>query len=597
MPMHSYAESSSGKHVGIWIRVSTEDQAKGESPAHHEKRARYYAEAKGWQITEVYNLSGVSGKSVLGHPEARRMLKDVKGGRISGLIFSKIARLARNTKELLELSDIFREYQADLISLNEAIDTTSPAGRLFYTMIAALAQWEREEIAERVAASIPIRAKLGKRLGGAASLGYEWKDKKLVPNPAEVAVRRLIYQLFLRYKRKKTVARVLNERGFRTRNGSKFTTPTVHRLLKDSTAVGVHRSNYTTKSKDGHTCMEKPQSEWVFNQVEPIISEDVWQQCNTILDQISQNRKPRGRLSKHLFAGVTVCSCGKRMYVPTNMPKYYCQSCCNKIPSLALEMIFQEQLKSFYFSDAEINKYLNRAETEILQLGAQAEILDAEQQQNGREMDRLYRLYMAEGMSIEEFKRRYRTLEERQKQISAELPSLRVRMESSEQQIRKSGEIISEARDLYSRWASLSHDEKRQIIEAITETIKVGRDEIDITLNSLDRGEADPNKGTELSTPVIEKTRCNGIRFPECGFKYSASEGGRNRFCAKLTSFRPRRCNSATEPRVWRYVLTTYNTARIFPYQVESKPLSAGSNATVSTNSISTDFGHAGKPS
>ncbi|MDD3711814.1 MAG: recombinase family protein, partial [Patescibacteria group bacterium] len=64
--------------VGIWIRVSTEDQAKGESPEHHEKRARYYAESKSWQIKEVYHLEAVSGKSVINHPEAQRMLQDIR---------------------------------------------------------------------------------------------------------------------------------------------------------------------------------------------------------------------------------------------------------------------------------------------------------------------------------------------------------------------------------------------------------------------------------------------------------------------------------------------------------------------------------------
>src|SRR5690242_20613732 len=84
----------SGRRVGIWIRVSTEDQAKGESPEHHEARARMYAESKGWNVVKHYDLSGVSGKAVMEHPQAIAMMADVKNGVISALIFSKLARLA-----------------------------------------------------------------------------------------------------------------------------------------------------------------------------------------------------------------------------------------------------------------------------------------------------------------------------------------------------------------------------------------------------------------------------------------------------------------------------------------------------------------------
>lgn len=473
------------KSVGIWIRVSTEDQAKGESPEHHEKRARAYAESKDWEIKEVYHLEAVSGKSVIGHPETKRMLHDIRTGHIQALIFSKLARLARNTRELLEFSDIFREHNADLISLQEAIDTSTPAGRLFYTMIAAMAQWEREEIAERVAASVPIRAKLGKPLGGQAPFGYQWKDKRLVPDHQEVPIRKLLHELFLEHQRKKTVARILNQAGHRTRNGAKFTDTTIGRLLRDSTAKGLHKANYTKSLGDNKKWVLKNPEDWVITPVEPIVSEDLWDQCNYILDEQEKKNKKPARKAVHLFTGVVGCECSgdfNKMYVPSNSPKYICQKCRNKIEIADLEGIFHQQLKDFFFSSEDVGNYLNTADQTIKDKEEVLRTLIEEEKKLKVEMDKTYRLYIDDKITSEGFGERYKPMEERLKQITNQIPELQGEIDFLKIQYLSSDQILNEARDLYSRWPELQSNEKRKIIENITERIVIRQDEVDIHL-------------------------------------------------------------------------------------------------------------------
>ncbi len=470
------------KSVGIWIRVSTEDQVKGESPEHHEKRARYYAESKEWIVKDVYRLEAVSGKSVMEHPETQRMLHDIKSGKITGLIFSKLARLARNTKELLDFAEIFRSYNADLISLQESIDTSTPAGRLFYTMIAAMAQWEREEIAERVAASVPIRAKLGKPLGGQAPFGYTWNDKKLMPDPKEAPIRKLLYELFLEHRRKKTVARILNQSGYRTRNGSKFSDTTILRLLHDHTAKGLRRANYTKSLGENKKWELKPTSEWVFTEIEPIISEEVWNQCNQILDeQQKMNHRPTKK-AVHLFTGIAFCECGTKMYVPSNSPKYICQKCHNKIGTNDLESIFHEQLKEFLLSPKEIFDYLNTSDHTIHEKEELLTSLLNEQTKAKQEMDRLVRLYLDGEMPKEGFGNHYNPYFERYNQIGEKIPELQAEIDFLKIQLVSSDEILHETKDLYDRWTIFTPEEKRRIIETITEKILIGQNEISIQL-------------------------------------------------------------------------------------------------------------------
>lgn len=473
---------SAQKRVGIWIRVSTEDQVKGESPEHHERRARLYAEAKGWNVVEVYRLDAVSGKTVKETPEAKRMLQDIRSGHVTGLIFSKLARLARNTKELLDFSEIFRECGADLISLAESIDTSTPAGRLFYTMIAAMAQWEREEISERVAASVPIRAKLGKPTGGRASYGYQWKDKRLVPDPKEAPVRKLMYELFREHKRKKLVARLLNERGYRTRSGGAFSDTTVDRLLRDPLAKGIRRANYTKAAEKNGAWVLKPENEWVLTEVEAIVSENLWNECNAILDAQRARLKRPAKKTVHLFSGVTYCACGPKMYVPSDSPKYTCQKCRNKIPVGDLEAVFHEQIKNFLFSDDEIAAHLERANNIIKQKAELLQVLEAERKKLITEVDKIYDLYQSNMIDKHGFGAKYKPLSERQQQLEEEIPQLQAELDVLKISHLSDEETVAEARDLYSRWPTLPAEEKRQIVEAITEKIVVGKEEVEINL-------------------------------------------------------------------------------------------------------------------
>lgn len=467
------------KRVGIWVRVSTEFQVKDDSPEHHEKRARLYAEAKGWEVVEVYRLEAVSGKTVMELAETKKMLRDIQTGRITAIVFSKLARLARNTKELLEFSELFRQASADMISLAENIDTSSPSGRLFFTIIAAMAEWERAEIAERVAASVPIRAKMGKPLGGAAPYGYQWKDKELVIDEHEAPVRKLMYELFTEHKRKGLVAKKLNAMGYRTRNGSEFTDTTVGRLLHDSTAKGVRLANYTKSLGDGKKWVKKPESEWICITCPAIVSEELWDECNKILAQQEEKNKRATKPAVHLFSGLLFCGCGGKMYVYSDGIKYKCSKCRKtKIEMGDIEEIYYENLKSFLLTDEHIENFLSKADEIIAQKELQLQTLNQDRKRIATDMDKTMQLYMAGQIPKEGFAKYYDPLNVQLKQIENTIPETEAEIDFLKMEYLNGDAVINEAKNLYDRWGSLQKEAKRQIVEQITEAIIIQGDEI-----------------------------------------------------------------------------------------------------------------------
>ena len=472
------------KPVGIWIRVSTEDQAKGESPEHHEERARSYAKSRGWQVKEVYDLAGQSGKAVMQHPEAKRMMKDIERGHVCGLVFSKLARLSRNRRELEDFSDFFNKHRADLISLSEAIDTSTAGGRMFFHLLGVFAQWEREEIAERVTASVLTRAKLGKSINGSAPYGYQWKDRKLVIEPQEAAIRRKAYELFVQHRRKGKVSSLLNAAGYRGRNGAIWRDTQVQRVLSDPSAKGVYYFNKVRQLDDWRT-EPKPESEWGKVECEPIISEELWNGANQIMEEQLKSWKRPGKSPVYLFSGLAHCACGHKMYVRSGSPKYDCRNCCNKIPITDLENIVRQELKVFFTEPARVAQHLQAADKSLAE---KQNLLDAHQRELQKvrdEMKQTHRLYVEGHITPQGFGDFYKPAEERLNQLASELPRLQAEVDFLKVNKLSADDILHEAGTLYDRWPKIPSDDKRKIVECLVEKIVIGDGEIDITLSHI----------------------------------------------------------------------------------------------------------------
>src|SRR5207302_3343335 len=138
--------------AAIYARVSTFDQ----EPENQLQELRRYVRARGWSAAE-YVDRGVSGAKDR-RPALDQLLADARRRRIDVLVCWRLDRLGRNLKHLITLLDDLQVLGVAFVSLAEGIDATTPAGKLQLHILAAIAEFERERIRERVLAGLP-RAK------------------------------------------------------------------------------------------------------------------------------------------------------------------------------------------------------------------------------------------------------------------------------------------------------------------------------------------------------------------------------------------------------------------------------------------------------
>ena len=189
------------RKVAIYARVSTTNQAEeGYSIDGQIDSLEKYCEAMGWDVYNKYIDAGFSGGS-LNRPEMTNLINDVKHGLFDTVLVYKLDRLSRNVRDTLYLiKDVFNINKIDFVSIQENIDTSSAMGTLFLTLLSAIAEFEREQIKERMQLGKLGRAKSGKSMQWAkTSFGYDYikETGTLSVNPYQALIVRKMFEWYL----------------------------------------------------------------------------------------------------------------------------------------------------------------------------------------------------------------------------------------------------------------------------------------------------------------------------------------------------------------------------------------------------------------
>ena len=169
-----------------YVRVSTDRQAEqGVSLEAQEAKIRAMATVQGAELIDVIVDGGESDKS-LNRLGLQRLMELVNSGKVQAVIIAKLNRLTRSVKDLCGLPELFEKRKVALISVAEALDTGSAAGRLVITIMGAVSQWEREAIGERTRDALRHKRSNGERVGN-IEYGYRLSSdgRHLEPEPTE----------------------------------------------------------------------------------------------------------------------------------------------------------------------------------------------------------------------------------------------------------------------------------------------------------------------------------------------------------------------------------------------------------------------------
>lgn len=243
-------QSSFGTHLGHSImprvavgysRVSTQEQAReGVSLDAQAERIQLHALAHDLDLVACHEDSGISGRKASNRPGLEAAIEEVTQHRGVLIVYS-LSRLARSVRDCIDIASQLERAGAQLVLLVDQIDTSTATGRMFFHVLAALAQFESDLNGERVRAALDYTRAKGRQYCLNAPYGYSFEDGKIVPNEEEQKTKRRIRSLRAKGWSYRRIERKLRETGVRNRRGNPLPFQAIATIDKQVEDAGIRR--------------------------------------------------------------------------------------------------------------------------------------------------------------------------------------------------------------------------------------------------------------------------------------------------------------------------------------------------------------------
>ena len=338
------------KIAGLYIRVSTEDQAReGFSLPEQEKRLRAMCEYKGYEIYKVYKDAGISAKTGNKRPAFEELLQDIKDKKCNTIVVLKLDRLTRSVYDWENIIKFLEENNAYLDCANDDINTTNANGKMISRILMSVSQQEIERTSERTKVGLSGAIKAG-HIPARAPLGYKHVDRLLVPDPLTKDVIIRIFNLYFEGCTYVKIAKIYNEEKVLGKTNWRDTT--ILKIISNE----IYKGDYVSGKRSGN-------SDYYENVVEPLVSKELWENCQV---QKKKNSRNYMRTQTYLFLQKLKCpKCGRILAGgATHKVKndkwyfyYRCEDCKNNIKENKIEEAIMHILNDVFEYDSVVNEF------------------------------------------------------------------------------------------------------------------------------------------------------------------------------------------------------------------------------------------------